>query len=297
MNKYVILGLVIVVIVLLAFQPVQLFQKYYLTSCVASGPEKQDDFEMYLEEIDFEEYSATIKKFGTDFDVKVIKDVTYKNRTYSIQQIDQVNESSQKRLLIFAATHGNEFASALVIPELLSEIGKNNIFQSWNIRIITPINPIGLDYQSRYNEDGCDINRDFKNFQTVGAQIQRDTISEFDPNLIISLHEGPQKGFFVIGTSSVSRKIEESIITSLEEKQITMASKNFFGIPLVRRGLMHEGPIINIAKEIFRINTLGRYGESQGVGVITTESSWFETDVKKRVKPHIITIETVLREY
>lgn len=185
-------------------------------------------------------------------------------------------------MLLFAATHGNEFASALVIPELLSEIANNESYQAWDIRIITPVNPVGLDYQSRYNPNGCNINRDFKSLQTVGAQIQRDAIQEFIPDIIISLHEGPQKGFFAIGTSSVSHDLEDSILSVLKGDQVQMANKSFFGLPLAKSGLMHEGLFINMAKKIFGIHTLGWYGETQGIGVITTESSWLETDVQKK---------------
>lgn len=288
---------IVIVVIALAFRPLQLFHKYYLTPCVADGPEKQDDFEMHLEKVDLETYYESLEQFGDRFDVRVINEVSYNEKTYPIYQIDSVNEGSQNRLLLFAATHGNEFASALVIPELLREIGENEMYQSWDIRIITPINPVGLDYQSRYNEHGCDINRDFKNFQTLGAQIQRDAIQEFNPNIIVSLHEGPQKGFFVIGTASVSRELESSIISSLQYAQVQMASKSFLGLPLAKDGFMHEGFIITMAKKIFGIHTLGRYGESQGVGIITTESSWFDDDVENRIKPHMVVVETVVNEY
>lgn len=292
-----ILSAVILAIALLAFRPLQLFHKYYLTPCAADGPEKQDDFEMHLEEVDLEAYYESLDQFGDEFDVQVINKVSYKEKTYPIYQIDSVNEESQNRLLLFAATHGNEFASALVIPELLREIGENEMYQSWDIRIVTPINPVGLDYKSRYNEHGCDINRDFKNFQTLGAQIQKDAIQEFNPDIIVSLHEGPQKGFFAIGTASVSSELESLMLSELQSEGVQMASKSFLGLPLAKDGLMHEGFVITTAKKIFGIHTLGRYGESQGVGVITTESSWFDTDVQNRIKPHMVVVETVVNEY
>lgn len=296
MNKWIILVIVIIVIAL-AFRPLQLFHKYYLTPCAADGPEKQTDFEMRLEKVDLEAYYESLEQFADKFDVRVINEVSYENKKYPIYQIDSINENSQNRLLLFAATHGNEFASALVIPELLRKIGKNEMYQSWNIRIVTPVNPVGLDYQSRYNENGCDINRDFNDFQTLGAKIQRDAIQEFNPDIIISLHEGPQKGFFVISTASVSLELESSILSELQKEEVQMASKSFLGLPLAKEGLMHEGFVITMAKKIFGIHTLGRFGESQGVGVITTESSWFDNDIQNRIKPHMVVVETVVNEY
>ena len=41
-----------------------------------------------------------------------------------------------------SAVHGNEFASALAIPELLKELNASkDIYHNWDIRVITPINP------------------------------------------------------------------------------------------------------------------------------------------------------------
>lgn len=289
--------IVVLIVFMLAISPIKLFHKYYLSPCPTNYPEKQDDFEMHLEEVDLEAYYESLEQFDDKFDVRVTNEVSYENKTYPIYQIDSVNEDSQNRLLLFAATHGNEFASALVIPELLREIGENEMYQSWDIRIVTPVNPVGLDYQSRYNKNGCDINRDFKNFQTLGAQIQRNAIQDFNPDIIISLHEGPQKGFFAIGTSSVSGDLEDSILSALKRQKVQMARKSFLGLPLAKSGLMHEGFIINKAKKVFGIRTLGWYGETQGIGVITTESAWFETDVQKRVNPHVTVIDTVVKEY
>ena len=108
------------------------------------------------------------------------------------------------------------------------------------------------------------------------------------------MHEGPQKEFFIIGTSSISDENKNKIITRLKESKVALAKKNFFGIPLANEGFMHEGRFIKTLKKLFGIYTLGRHAEIKGVGVITTESSWYEKDINKRIKPHIETINSII---
>lgn len=293
--KRIIISAVIVLAAIASYRPLRLFHEYYLSVCPVAKPEKQDDFSMHIEQVDIENYSTIIEQFEAEYQIQVVRTITYGEKDYSIYQIERTNEDRQRRLLVFAATHGNEFASALVIPELLSDIVDNDIYDSWSIRIITPVNPVGLEYQSRYNENGCDINRDFHKFQTIEAQIQRDAIQTFKPDIIVSLHEGPQDGFFAIATSGASADLRNAISVSLSEHKIMLAKRSFLGIPLAKEGIMYEGKWISSAKKIFGIHTLGRYAESQGISVITTESSWIEMDMEKRIVPHIITIRAIVQ--
>jgi len=283
-------------LLLLLLYPVQLLHKYYLTPCAAAGPIQQTDFEMYLEPVDLTQYEQTLRRHPEQFTISQLAQIEFEERAYPIYQIDW-NPTADRRLLIVAATHGNEFASALVIPDLLSEMGSLSLFSDWSIRIITPANPVGLAYQSRYNEDGCDINRDFKEFRTRGAQIQRDVVEDYQPDLIVSLHEGPQSGFFAITTQSVPKPFRQSLHRALVNNDIALAQNSFLGLPLAAEGIFYEGNIISTAKRLLGIHTLGRYAESQEIPVITTESSWKDTDLSTRIKPHRVTIQTVVESW
>lgn len=279
---------------LLLVGPFRLLHHYYLTPCAAEGPERQSEFPMHLEPIDLHAYNTRIESFANTFDISILEKITFQDEQFPVFQIDWRPENSTSRLLIIAATHGDEFASALVVPELLERIEQDSRYESWQIRVVTPANPVGLAHQSRYNEDGCDINRDFRTFETRGAQLQRDAIDRFQPDLILSLHEGPQEGFFLIATKSVPLSLRKELHQQLIEANTDLAEKSFLGLPLKQSGIFYEGWWISEAKKLLGIHTLGRHGETLGIPVITTESSWIETDLEKRIQPHLTTIEAVV---
>ena len=256
---------------------------------------------MVLEAVDLDEYYETIESYGDVFDLQVLSEVAYEEASYPIYEINiEGSNEDKKKMLIVGVTHGNEFSSAFVVTELLKQIASGDradLYDAWDLRILSPLNPVGLLYQSRYNELGCDINRDFKDFKTVGAQLKRDAILDFSPNIAVSLHEGPQDGFFAIATDAVNNELIEALAHAYEEKDVDTASHSFLGLPLSRGGVMDEAGLITAAKHLLGIHSFGRYGESKGVPVITTESDWAEQEIDKRIAPHLVTIETVLEEF
>ncbi|MDA2922752.1 DUF2817 domain-containing protein [Patescibacteria group bacterium AH-259-L07] len=295
MKKYLALAIVVTVLVLM-IKPLSFLTKYYLHECPEKSSVKQDDFEMYLEPLDLEKYKQDIFSFDKVFDISVAETLAYREQDFEIYQIDKNGDG--QNMLIFAATHGSEFASALVVSDLLNEIAKNpELYEAWNIRILTPINPVGVKHQSRYNEDGCDINRDFQHFLTKGAKLQRQTIDEFNPDVIVSLHEGPQDGFFVIAENSVPPDLQKAIATDLQSVNVALARKSFFGIPLSDSGIWHKKPFVYFVQKLFGIHTLGRYANERGIPMFTTESNWKVRDVNERKKPHLLLIKSVVESY
>lgn len=300
MKKFLLITLIFIAVVILVFMftPTKLLTKYFLNSCPADGPVKQSDFEMYSELLDLAKYKEEIFSYSDIATIDVLETIEYQNKNFEIYQVDIKNTQAKKNLLIFAATHGNEFASALVIPDFLKEVRKNTPqYQNWNIRIITPINPVGLAYESRYNENGCDINRDFENFSTIGAKIQKSAIEQFKPSAVISLHEGPQNGFFVIAESPTPQTQREAIISNLKAEEIHLAEKSFLKIPLGDSGLRYKKSFVYGLQKLFSIHTLGRYADENKLVVLTTESPWTSRDVELRKKPHLIVIGAVLQNF
>jgi len=272
-----------------------LFKKYYLVRCPEQGPQKQDNFDMYLFKINLSDYYSEITSHNEEFDIRVVEVIKYRNKEYPIYQIDHFNKNARKNLLIFAATHGNEIGGMLAIPHLLENILENpNYYDGWNIRIITPINPVGVEYQSRYNEYGCDINRDFKDFATVGATVQKDAVLEFQPDIIVSFHEGPNDGFFMIGGRQVVKKLEYTILDSLKSNNINLARKSYAGFNLKNQGLLRAGFFIRLGEKLFGIYSLDRYADEKGIPVITTESNWAGKIIKNRIAPHIIVTKAII---
>jgi len=277
----------------------KLFYKYYLTPRPETSPIKQSDFEMYIKNFDFKKYREDIFAFQNQFSVEVAKTVEYKNDAFEIFRIETKNNQAKKRLLVFAAVHGNEFVGALVIPRFLAEISSSpDFYEDWQIRIIAPINPVGLKYQSRYNKDGYDINRDFKNFITEESRLQRDEIDNFKPDMIISLHEHPFNGFMFFCTNTVSKSLEEKILNKLKEKNILLWGSPFLiKVPGVKKGATRIGNFLKISMTILGIYSFERYISEKNIGDITSESYWNEKDIEKRIFPHMLVLQSIIANY
>ncbi len=276
-----------------------LFYKYYLTSRPERHPVKQADFPMYVEDFDFEKYRKDIFAFQDHFSVEVAQTIEYKNEAFEAFRIETKNNPAKKRLLVLATVHGNEFASALVVPKFLKDISENpDFYKEWQIRIIAPVNPVGLKYQSRYNKDGYDINRDFKHFRTEEARLQRDEIEAFKPEIVVTLHEHPHKGFMCFCTDKVPKYLQEKMLDELRKKGIPLAGKPYFvKIPESKDGITKIGVFIKTFMFVFGLHSLGRYTRKKNIADITTESCWNETDLEKRILPHIVVLRSVVTNY
>lgn len=268
----------------------RLFKKYFLNRQPASGPVKQRDFTMYLEPVSMEEYKKNI--FAQGFAHKTLEVIRYKNTSYEIFQIDKPAKGG-KRALIFAGVHGNEFAAVLSAIDILRDMRRNpEHYAHLDVRMLTPLNPVGFVHQSRYNEIGRDINRDFKDFSTVGGRIQKEAIEQFRPDVLISLHEGPQEGFFVIAEPNVPKAWREHVLEALQSERVELARKIFgFGVGI--EGYWYKRRFVHGLQKLLGIYTLGRYAYEQGVISLTTESSWYSKDVTARKKPHVLVVRAV----
>lgn len=269
----------------------KLFTKYFLNQQPAAGPVKQTDFaDMYVEPVDFEVYKKEVRSLCEN--TQILKTITYNGKPYEVLQLD-INPQARKRLLIFAGVHGNEFAAALAVIDLLKDIKQYpGNYRNCHLRIIAPLNPVGLVYQSRYNEIGRDINRDFKDFVTVGGKLQKQAIEEFNPDFLITLHEGPQDGFFVVAENDTPKSLQSKLVQALEKEDVQLAKKSFlrFGIS---KGYWHKARFFYAIQKLLGIYTLGRFSHERKLPQLTTESPWASKDVAVRRKGHVVTVRTV----
>ena len=282
------------------FKYIKLFHKYYLSPRPETLPVKQNDFPMYIEPFDFEKYRKDIFAFQDHFTIEVAQTIIYNNEMFEIFRIEINNPSAKKKLLIFTTVHGNEFVTALVIPRLLADIVANhNFYEEWNIRIIAPLNPVGLKYQSRYNEDGYDINRDFKSFQTPQAQLERDEINTFNPDFIIDLHEHAEDGVMIFSSPHVSKKLQENILSDLKNNNVPLWNNHpMLKILGVEKGVSRTDFIMTMLMKILGVHPLMRYvREKVMIPIITTETSWIEKNMEKRITPHILVIKRIVEEF
>jgi protein MpaA len=64
-------------------------------------------------------------------------------------------------VMVLGAIHGDEASSASVVESFATLIAKNDLIQDMTIIVIPVVNPDGLRSQTRTNDNGVDVNRNF----------------------------------------------------------------------------------------------------------------------------------------
>jgi hypothetical protein len=150
------------------------------------------------------------------------------------------------------------------------------------MHLVAPANPVGLAALSRYNGAGCDVNRDFRHFRTPEAAAIRDVLDAVAPELVVSLHEGPQDGLYVIATRSVPADVAEVAARAVAAAGVPLATHSYLGFAIAN-GAEREGWLLTLVKHALRIDSLGAYAQGLGIGTLTIESPWSSTDLERRV--------------
>lgn len=175
------------------------------------------------------------------------------------------------KTLIIGVFHGDEPQGKYLIDEYLK---KNN---AEGLLFIPCLNPDGLQLGKRTNANGVDLNRNFptKNWELTekneffggmraGSEIETqfltDTISEFKPELILTLH-APYKVVNYDGPAKeISEKISQ-IINYPVEASIGYPTPGSFGtyagierqIPAITLELDEVCPVQDLVKPVFQI--------------------------------------------
>jgi predicted deacylase len=203
--------------------------------------------------------------------------------------------SARNKILVVAGIHGNETAGLHAVPAILDFLEADRPeYRSSEVTIVAPANPVGVLHGSRYNGDGCDLNRDFHDPRTHEARMIHDFIAAQRPDLIVSLHEGPQDGYLLVVTSEGSKQLAEAAVRAVRERGFALASSHFAGFALGTLGLSAEGSGTDFLKWALRLHTLGSFAASLGIGTYTTETSWSSRDFEGRVQAHVVTVEALL---
>ncbi len=273
----------------------KLANKYYLKSCYYDSPVQQNDFPQHFIPVDLEEYTSKIKAFK-QFAVQAIEKVEYGKHRCEILSISYEGTRAFKKLLVFAGVHGNETGGVLAIPGLLSQIEESPAFyRQWSIRIITPVNPIGVLYQSRHNENGCDLNRRFFDSREKGVIVQRKMIDEFQPDMIISLHEAPSIGFLIHPNEQVSDNMVAELLAEVEAKGVQLSEVDYWGRPMKTKGCSRVTGIMKLLAKLIKVEALEDYVSDRKIPVITTESGWAALEMDQRIDSHVHLINSVIR--
>ena len=281
---------------MLTWRELKLLYKYYIAKLPAKGLEKYTGFPINLIDVDIDKYYQDILSYDDHFEIKELKRINYKGKDYPIYSIHQKNEISSRRILIIAGIHGNEIAGPLAIPRLLGDMVKEptDLYKKWDTKIITIANPVGFAHQSRYTYSGRDVNRDFKRFKTKEALVLKNVLLEYKPDLLLPLHEGPQKGCFFI-LRGTGKDLIGDTLERLEKNNITLATSGYMHNSLKPKGLQKEGFWIKLFVKIFNINTLETFAEDHGISAITIETPWAGDNIEERIRAHFIMIKEVIR--
>jgi hypothetical protein len=264
---------------------IKLFYKYHFTTKPYELPYVEDKFSIANLELDIDNYYQRIWTFSNIFNIQSIMEISYNKSKFPILEIN-INPDADIKVFILSGIHGNEQASVQVIPLFLKYL-ENNLakYKSISIRIITPLNPTGLKHFSRYNANGYDINRDFKNLITKEASIARKSCNDFVPDISISLHEGPQSNTFIFTNELVNNNLAHTLLDKLSKHNIVLAEKSYFGNKLKIPGLFAVTGMAKLGTKLqsllFNIETFGTSQVKYNVPNITLETCWADSGTSR----------------
>jgi hypothetical protein len=270
------------------------FRRFFLSRCPAEGPVQETEFKLHLTPVSMETYYRELLSSAGDFPRREIVRIATDADEFPVYYFGPMGTPGSRRVLVIAGVHGNEIAGSLAAPRILRDLREHPTeYVGVEMHVIAPANPVGLKHLSRYNQQGCDINRDFGPFRTREASAVRAVLDQVTPELILSLLEGPHEGFFVIATRGSPQPLAEAVVSGEGPLGIPLAQKNNLGFRLPHAGIMTEGWFITAAKRLLRIRSLGAYAHDRGIPVLTTEGPWGSEDTEARVRAQVLAVRAV----
>jgi hypothetical protein len=271
--------------------------RFFVRHCPADGPVREERLAMYLEPIDVPRYYSDLRLASDGLPSYELAQIPALDGALPIYLVGPFGGSPSNRILVVAGVHGNEIASSLAAPRILEDARDHPAnYEGCEVHLIAPANPVGLSHQSRYNTQGCDINRDFGAFQTPEARAIRAAFDRVSPVLVVALHEGPQDGFYLIATSTTPPSVPKSVIDSLRSAGVVLSTTSFLGTQLRDAGYEHEGRAKTFMKRLVRLQSLGAFANERDVGTLTAESPWNSRDLASRVEAHVAVVRAVCAE-
>ena len=242
-------------------------------------------------------FEKTVRAFDDRYDVVEEGRVSYLDATRPILSVSSRTPDAVKRLLVVSGIHGNEQAGIVSVPDILERFDSDGRVA---LCVLTPVNPIGAAELSRFNADGYDINRDFIQFRTEEARLVRRVFDEFQPDFVLSLHEGPQDAAFMFANRHVDVEMAKRLLAALEAGGTTLATKDYFGLPLRPPGLSASSPfqraVLRVWEATLKQRAVNEFAAARGIPEITLESGWRSPDGAARVRAHVDLAQALTRE-
>jgi len=290
--KYWLAAGVTIAVVAIAYRPARQFHRFFLTECAATGPARETELDIHPAPVDLSRFYAELRGSANDFAERELAQVEYHGERWPILLFSPTAMPWRQAVLVVAGIHGNEVSGSLAAVQLL----RSRVPDSLALHVLAPANPVGLEQGSRYQALGCDVNRDFASYRTIEARAIRRAIEQVKPRLVISLHEGPQQGIFVIGTRSTPPALLAAVARELAARNYPLARSNNLGMGLQTPGIMLEGAWTTRAKAWLGIYSLGEYTTSVDIPLVTTEAPWTLPEMAQRIEMQQVVVATLLRE-
>ena len=267
---------------------VRAFVRLHLKQRAYDYPARDEDLGVVALGYEPDAFEKAVRACADRYDVVEQARLVYGGTERPMLSVSSRTPEPRKRLLIVSGIHGNEQAGIMSVPEILERFDGGG---SVALRVLTPVNPIGAAEQSRFNGDGYDINRDFIQFRTAEARAVRDAFDEFRPDFVLSLHEGPQSAAFMFANACVDVALAKRLLCKLEDGGTTLATKDYFGLPLRPPGLSASSPfqrtVLRAWEATFKMQAVNAFAAARGIPEITLETGWRSTDVAARVRAHV----------
>ncbi len=267
--------------------PMSKFHRFFLAEdCAAGGPVKEAEYDLVLREVSMDAYYRDVREAAPEAPFTSLDEIPADGGPLPIYLIGPVGPDDGARILLVAGVHGNEVAGTLAAPQILAMHAAPTA-PPVALYVVTPANPVGIVEQSRFNASGCDINRDFGPFGTREARAVAAALEQVEPDVVVSLHEGPGDGLFVIATRSAPSGSAEAMVAAVDRAGLDVSSVDLLGLDTDDRGVMHEGWFVTFGKGVLGIDSLGAYGHERGLGTLTVETQWDAPDVDGRVAAQV----------
>jgi hypothetical protein len=187
-------------------------------------------------------------------------------------------------IVITGGVHGNEPSGALVLAELAAQ----------GFTTFGPCNPWGLAHDSRFLEDGRDLNRSFHGDRCPEANAVKAFLAEHPPKLLLDLHEdGSAPGAYLI-QHGPDDDLGDRIVAELEG-DLAFDPKPSFMMVSGEHGVLRPGSLVLKTVELSRFYGLAfhawlTYGCT--TFVVECPARW-SLDERKRC--HRLIVETATR--
>jgi hypothetical protein len=264
--------------------------RFHLARCPATGPEPETAFALNLQPVSVDALYQALASFEGGVPSAILERVHDGERPpRPVFLFGPLGTRGGRRLLVVAGLHGNEIAASLAAPHLLADVRDRPAeWTGVELWLVAPANPVGLAHLSRWDARGCDPNRDFGPFATPEAAAVRAAFAGARPELVVSLHEGPQEGFVATATPAVPAGVPGAVAAAVAAT----------GMPLARGdppGVVREGRAWTAVMRAIRWGSLGLWAEDRGVGTLATETPWAGEDLEARIRAQVAAVRAAAR--